>query len=189
VYNLYFKGWVCNTIKKELKVSDTLVLNADGNPVSFLPLSTINWQEAIRYMVLDKADVLAWHDNWIVRSANWETPVPSVIILRDYMKAKSSVRFSRSNIYLRDDGTCQYCYTPIDKKEATLDHVLPTSKGGKTTWENCCTACGPCNASKGNNHKIVPKKKPHKPGYYELVNKRKKQPFNVRHQDWLQYLL
>ena len=69
-------------------MSDTLVLNADGLPVSYLPLSTIDWQEAIKYMVLDKADVLSWHDNWIVRSARWETPVPSVIMLRDYMKPK-----------------------------------------------------------------------------------------------------
>lgn len=73
-------------------MSDTLVLNADGQPVSYLPLSTIDWQEAIKYMVLDKADVLMWHDNWVVRSANWQTAVPSVIMLRDYMKTKSAVR-------------------------------------------------------------------------------------------------
>ena len=78
-------------------MSDTLVLNADGQPVSFLPLSTINWQEAIKYMVLDKANVLAWHDNWIVRSARWETPVPSVLMLHEYMKSKTTVRFSRAN--------------------------------------------------------------------------------------------
>ena len=85
----------------------TLVLNADGLPVSYLPLSTIGWQEAIKYMVLEKARVLAWHDDWIVRSASWETPVPSVIMLTDYMKIKSAVRFSRANVYLRDDGICQ----------------------------------------------------------------------------------
>jgi 5-methylcytosine-specific restriction endonuclease McrA len=90
-------------------MADTLVLNADGLPVSVLPLSTINWQESIKYMVLEKAVVLHWHDNWIVRSARWETPVPSVIILRDYMKIKTTVRFSRSNVYLRDNGQCQYC--------------------------------------------------------------------------------
>lgn len=177
-----------NTTRKRFKVSDTLVLNADGSPISFMPLSTITWEESIKYMVLDKAVVLAWHDNWIVHSANWSTPVPSVIILRDYMKSKSTVRFSRANVYLRDDGTCQYCLEEITPKEATLDHVMPTSKGGKTTWENCCTACGPCNANKGNDHRIVPKKKPHKPDYYELVNKRKKMPFNVRHSAWLEYL-
>jgi len=106
-------------------MSDTLVLNADGQPVSFLPLSVINWQDAIRYMVLDKADVLAWHDDWIVHSATWETPVPSVIMLREYMKAKTTVRFSRSNVYLRDNGHCQYCGSHIERKVSTLDHVQP----------------------------------------------------------------
>jgi 5-methylcytosine-specific restriction endonuclease McrA len=169
-------------------MADTLVLNADGLPVSVLPLSTINWQESIKYMVLEKAVVLHWHDNWIVRSARWETPVPSVIILRDYMKIKTTVRFSRSNVYLRDDGQCQYCGCDIERKVATLDHVLPVSKGGKTTWDNCVTACGPCNSHKSDKLGIKPRIKPYKPDYYNLVNKRKKQDFNVRHEEWLQYL-
>jgi len=139
-------------------MSDTLLLNATGAPVSFLPLSTITWQDAIKYMVLDKATVLAWHDNWIVRSARWETAVPSIVILKEYMKPKIAIRFSKSNVFLRDNYHCAYC------------------------------ACGPCNASKGNNKKIVPKFKPHKPSFYELVNKRKAMPFQVRHSEWLEYL-
>ena len=169
-------------------MSDTLLLNADGNPVSFIPLSTVDWQEAIKYMILDKANVLAWHDNWIVRSARWETPVPSILMLRDYMKPKTTVRFSRSNVYLRDKYICQYCYAKLDKKDCTLDHVLPTSKGGKSVFDNTVTACSPCNAGKGNDHRIVPKVKPHKPDYYELVNNRKKMNIQVRHASWLEYL-
>lgn len=169
-------------------MSDTLVLNADGAPVSFLPISTVDWQEAIRYMVLDKAHVLAWHDNWIVHSANWETPVPSIIMLRDYMKAKSTVRFSRSNVYLRDSYVCAYCEKPLQKKDCTLDHVMPVSKGGKTTFDNTVTACGTCNANKGASTKMKPRYKPYKPDFYELVNKRKKLPFNVKHESWLEYL-
>ena len=49
----------------------TLLLNADMQPISLLPLSTVDWQEAIRYMVLEKAEVLEWHEDWIVRSARW----------------------------------------------------------------------------------------------------------------------
>lgn len=170
-------------------MSDTLVLNADGLPVSVLPLSTIPWQESIKYMVLEKADVLYFHENWIVHSATWETPVPSVIMLRDYMKAKTSVRFSRQNVYLRDNGSCQYCGDQIERKDATLDHVHPVSKGGKTTWENCVTACGPCNSHKSDTTKgWKPRITPYKPDYYELVNKRKKQNFHVRHEEWLQFL-
>jgi len=169
-------------------MSDTLLLNADGAPVSFLPLSVINWQDAIKYMVLDKASVLEWHENWIVRSANWETPVPSILILREYMKPKTSIRYSKGNVFLRDNYTCAYCSSKLEKRECTLDHVVPTSHGGRTTFENTVCACGPCNANKGNNKKIVPKFKPHKPEFYELVNKRKRMPFQVRHEAWRAYI-
>ena len=171
-------------------MADTLLLNADGNPVSLMPLSTITWEDAIKYMVLDKADVILWHDNWVVHSANWETQVPSVMILREYMKPKVSIRFSRSNVYLRDNGECQYCGISIERKESTLDHVQPVSKGGKSVWENCTTACGPCNARKSDATKgWKPKIKPYKPDFYELVNKRKRQGFtNVRFQEWLQFI-
>jgi 5-methylcytosine-specific restriction endonuclease McrA len=169
-------------------MSDTLVLNADGAPVNFLPLSTVDWQEAIRYMVLEKAHVVTWHDDWVVRSARWETAVPAIIMLKDYMKPKTGIRFSKSNVFLRDRYTCQYCHDKLEKRECTLDHVLPTSMGGKTTFENTTTACGPCNANKGANHKIKPKIKPYKPEYYELVNKRKSLPFHVRHDSWLDYI-
>ena len=169
-------------------MSDTLLLNASGEPVSLLPLSTITWQDAIKYLVLDKAQVLAWHDDWIVHSATWETAVPSILILREYMKPKMSIRFSKSNVFLRDSFKCAYCEDSLEKKHCTLDHVLPVSHGGKTTFENCVTSCGPCNASKGNNKKIKPKFKPHKPDFYELVNKRKKLPFQVRHTEWMEYL-
>jgi 5-methylcytosine-specific restriction endonuclease McrA len=169
-------------------MADCLLLNADGMPVSYMPLSTLTWQESIRYLVLDKAGVLEWHDSWIVHSATWETQVPSVMILRDYMKPKNSVRFSRSNVYLRDNCECQYCGVKIDRKDATLDHVLPVSKGGKSTWENCTTACGPCNASKSDKLGYKPRIKPFKPDYYELVNKRKKLSFNLTHTEWHKFL-
>lgn len=169
-------------------MADCLVLNADGAPVNYLPLSTIDWQEAIRYMVLEKANVLEWHEDWIVRSARWETPVPAVIMLKDYMKPKTAVRFSKSNVFLRDRYVCQYCSYKLEKRDCTLDHVLPTSHGGKTTFENTVTACSPCNASKGNNSKIKPKVKPYKPDFWELVSKRKAFPFNLRHETWKSYI-
>lgn len=169
-------------------MSDTLVLNADGAPISLLPVSTVIWQEAIKYLVLDKCHVLEWHEDWIVRSANWETLVPSVILLKEYMKSKTTVRFSKSNVFLRDLYTCVYCDFKLQKRECTLDHVLPISHGGKTTFNNTVTSCSACNSKKGNDHRIRPKFKPYKPDFYELVNKRKRFPFNVRHENWLGYL-
>jgi hypothetical protein len=61
----------------------TLVLNADAQPTSLLPLSVVDWREAIRYLVLDKVSVMAWYDDWIVHSANWSTRVPAVIMLKE----------------------------------------------------------------------------------------------------------
>jgi hypothetical protein len=166
----------------------TLVLNKDGSPVSMLPLSIISWQEAIKYMVLDKAYVLEWHEDWIVRSARWETQVPAVIMVKEFMKKKSSIRFSKQNVFLRDGYKCAYCEIDVNRKTATLDHILPTSLGGKTTFENSVCACADCNARKGNNQKIRPKKMPTRPNYYQLVEQRKKMPFDLGHPSWASYL-
>ena len=169
-------------------MSDCLVLNADGAPISVLPLSVVDWQEAIKYLVLEKAHVLAWHENWIVHSEYWSTPVPSIIMLKDYMKSKNGVRFSKANVFLRDLYTCQYCTETLTKKDCTLDHVHPISLGGKSVLDNSVTACGPCNARKSNSTKMKPRTKPYKPTYYELVNKRKQLPFQVKDKAWLEFL-
>ena len=165
-------------------MADTLVLNADGQPVSMLPPSTIQWKEAITYLYLDKVHVLEWYDDWIVSSANWETKVPAVIMLKDMMKRKRRPRFSRYNLYLRDMFTCQFCNTQLPQSQLTLDHVTPLSKGGKTNWENIVAACGPCNSRKGNKTNIKPLREPYHPDYFELANNRKKMGFEIRHPSW-----
>ena len=165
----------------------TLLLNADMQPVSLLPLSTVDWQEAIRYLVLDKVEVLEWHDNWMVHSANWETRVPAVIMLREYQKPKSTMRLSKRNIFLRDEYVCQYCGTHVSDQTATLDHVHPVSQGGKTTWENSVTACKPCNYRKGSKLQ-KPIRAPFKPDYYSLINQWKNKPIRHIHPGWLKYL-
>lgn len=167
---------------------DTLVLNADGSPVSYLPLSTVQWKESITYLWLDKVNVLAWYDDWVVHSSNWETRVPAVIMMKEMMRRRRTPRFSKSNIFLRDMYECQYCDTQFNKSELTLDHVLPISRGGKTNWENIVSACGPCNSAKGNSLTPRPRRMPYKPDYYELVNKRKQLEFEVRHPSWLEFL-
>ena len=171
-------------------MSDVLILNADAQPVSYLPISVIQWKEAIKYIYHDKCDVLEWYDDWLVRSPSWETKVPAVIILREYIKHKSEVRFSKSNLYLRDRYTCLYCESRLTKDNLTMDHVHPISKGGQTNWTNIVTACNDCNSRKGN--KIGPQwkpiYKPYRPGYWELVRKRKQLPFNVKHPSWKKWI-
>lgn len=166
----------------------TLILNADASPVSLLPLSTISWEESIRYLVSDKATPLEWYDEWIVRSARWSTRVPAVMMLNEYQKKKTGIRFSKQNIFLRDEYHCQYCGVEVTRKTATLDHVLPQSHGGRSIWENCTTACSDCNSKKGNNKKIVPQNKPWKPNYWQLVDKRKKLGWDMPHPSWANYL-
>jgi len=167
---------------------DVLVLNADARPVSYLPLSVVEWKEAITYMCLDKCAVLEWYDDWIVSSPSWETRVPAVIMLKDMMKRKATPRFSKSNVYLRDLYSCQYCDDRLPKKDLTIDHVQPVSKGGKTNWTNIVTACKACNVHKGARTDIKPLRAPYAPDYYDLVRKRKLMTFDLKHETWEQYL-
>lgn len=167
---------------------NVLILNVDGSPVNMLPLSTISWEESIKYMFLDKVTVLEWYHDWVVRSVNWSTPVPAVVMLKEYMKKKHTIRFTKQNVFLRDNFRCGYCGIEVTKKTATIDHILPKSLGGKTSFENTITCCEDCNSKKGNNSKIRPKKVPTKPTYYQLVEARKNYPFDLHHPSWKTYL-
>jgi 5-methylcytosine-specific restriction endonuclease McrA len=167
----------------------TLILNADMGPISLLPLSVVDWQEAIRYLVLDKVVVLEWYDDWIVRSENWSTRVPAVIMLKEYQRPKQHARLTKRNIFLRDLYVCQYCGINCkNDSEATLDHVVPLSKGGYSIWTNLSTACKPCNYKKADKTKMKPKQMPHKPDYWELAEKRRQLGFHYNHPSWANYL-
>ena len=169
-------------------MSDVLVLNADAQPVSYLPLSAIQWKEAITYLWLDKVTVLDWYDDWLVRSASWETKVPAVIMLKEFQRRRRKPRFGKTNLYIRDLYTCQYCNTPQIRNNLTLDHVIPLSKGGKTQWQNIVAACGPCNSLKGDKTIMKPIKQPYEPDYYQLVSNRKKLEMKIKHPSWQAYL-
>lgn len=169
-------------------MSDTLLLNADGSPLSVTPLSTLTWQEAMKLYVLDRVNVLEWYNEWEVHTARQTFKVPSVVSVKEYIPlSKSGVNFSRQNVYIRDGFVCQYCGDLFHARDLTLDHVLPRSHGGKTNWENITTACKSCNHSKGNNARIVPKKMPTKPNFYQVLN-RKNFHITVKDDSWLSYL-
>lgn len=168
-------------------MSDTLILNRDAQPLNMIPLSTVSWQDAIRFMWLDRAQVVEWYDDWIVRSPSWETAVPAVIMVKDFVKTRLYPRLSKYNVALRDHFQCQFCEKPISITNVTKDHVVPQSLGGKTTWENIVAACESCNQSKGDRL-IKPKRAPHRPTYYELVAIRKTMPYDLRHPSWQEYI-
>ena len=169
-------------------MSDTLIVNRDGFPLSLLPISAVTWQECIRLIMLDKVFMLKEYDDWVVRSPSVSMAVPSVVMTKDYVKWNRAVKFSRNHIFLRDRYTCQLCGVVPALSDLTLDHVVPKSMGGKKTWENIITSCKRCNELKGNNPKVVPKKMPVKPSYYQLIAERQRYPIKINDPYWQTYL-
>lgn len=89
------------------------------------------------------------NEDW-VRAVNFEIQVPRVIRLLFYERLpKQAVRFNRRNIFARDANRCQYCGKRFPTSELSLDHVLPRSRGGETSWENIVCSCVKCNVRKG----------------------------------------
>ena len=87
----------------------------------------------------------------VLRSPSTTLVVPYAIIIPDCEfnnPAIKTVKYSRRNLVKRDNYTCQYCKKKFDKKDLTVDHVTPRSKGGKSTWTNVVACCRPCNAIK-----------------------------------------
>ena len=89
------------------------------------------------------------HQDWI-KSVNCEIQVPRVIRLLSYDRVpKQTLRFNRRNLFARDGNICQYCGKSFPTSELSLDHVVPRSRGGDTSWENVVCACVACNVKKG----------------------------------------
>ena len=171
-----------------LRQHPALVLNADYRPLSYYPLSLWSWQDAIKASYLDRVDILAEYDQ-VVHSPTMEIRIPSVVVLRDYVKPQSTVAFTRFNLFLRDSFRCQYCGSNGD---LTFDHVIPRSKGGTTVWENVVAACSPCNLRKAaisleaSGMKLI--KPPRKPQAAQMHNLGRKFPPNFMHDSWIDFL-
>lgn len=169
-------------------MSDTLLLNQDGRPLRMLPPSTLNWQDAIKAMWLDKVVVIKNHDDWVVHSQKLVLPVPSIVMTKEYISPQLGVNFNRKMVYLRDEYTCQYCGSKFQCDDLTLDHVTPKCMGGKLEWENVVTACTSCNFLKGAEL-ITPRKMPVQPTYWEMARKaRDSIVFSVKDPAWAEYI-
>jgi 5-methylcytosine-specific restriction endonuclease McrA len=167
---------------------EVLVLNMDGSPVNVLPVSTMGWMEAIKALYADKVTPVAYYEDWVVRSPSIEMRVPSVVMSKNYIKPGRDMKFSRSNVFLRDGHVCQYCGNHFTYDELTMDHVVPRKNGGGTRWDNIVSSCGPCNAKKGHSTHMKPRVKPYRPSYFEMADKAKTRPITVRHESWIDYL-
>ena len=141
----------------------TLVLNRNWQPVSVAPvaraLSLVVAERARivdpidfrQYTWADWAELVPETDEMFVQAVTFRVRVPEVITLLEYDRVpKNAVTFSRRNIFRRDHFTCQYCHRQPGTEELTIDHVLPRSQGGMSTWENCVLACIDCNSHKAD---------------------------------------
>lgn len=128
-------------------MSDCLILDSSGWPMEVRP-----WQDAIGLTLDDKGFTLDEDTEKILHSANFECAMPRVVMLKNFVavKLRTQIPFSRRNIAIRDDSRCQYCGLVLSSREYTMDHVIPRSKGGLSTWTNLVLACGRCNKSKAN---------------------------------------
>ncbi len=103
------------------------------------------WCELSQLLSLDKQD-----DEEYIRAVNFDIQVPRIVRLTRYDKVpRTIVRFNRKNLFARDDHRCQYCGQSKPTNQLSLDHVVPRSLGGKTSWENIVCSCLGCNSRKG----------------------------------------
>ncbi len=122
-----------------------LVLNA-----SYEPINVCAARRAI-VLVLKGVAMTEEENGHFLHAARLAIRVPSVIRLLEYRRIPHQSRaLSRKNILLRDRNACQYCGEVLPSSELTLDHVVPRSRGGASTWENLVACCHPCNRQKGN---------------------------------------
>jgi 5-methylcytosine-specific restriction endonuclease McrA len=174
-----------------LDACPALVLNADFRPLSYFPLSLWSWQEAVKAVVSERVNVVSEYDR-AVRSPNWAMRLPSVISLKEYIPAARRPAFTRFNVFLRDHFDCQYCGDSFPAHDLTFDHVIPRSKGGRTTWDNVVTACSPCNLMKGNrlpkDCSMFPRTRPVQPTSFQLQENGRSFPPNYLHQSWRDFL-
>jgi 5-methylcytosine-specific restriction endonuclease McrA len=141
----------------------TLVLNRNWQPVGVATVARAlvkvfsenarivdpaNYQT---YAWSDWADVLPRDDELVIRTSQLRLRVPEVITLVQYDRVPvNAVTFSRRNVFKRDRYTCQYCGCQPGSNELTIDHVLPRSQGGGSSWANCVLACVECNSRKAD---------------------------------------
>lgn len=146
----------------------------------------------------ERHDLLSWGDvskaqeavsSAMIRSQHLAILPPEVIVLVAYEgRGERSVVFSRKNIFKRDRYTCQYCGKQPGPEELTIDHVMPRSRGGTSTWDNCLLACVECNKRKADKTpdeaKMPMRKVPKKPSWKTLAQVHPK----MRRESWEQFL-
>jgi len=176
----------------------TLILNKNWTPIAATPI-----KRAVKIVSRDHGKIID-PDTWMlygwskwlenakpisderklnlnayIRTSSIFIPIPEIVVLSGYGKMPPmGIHFTRMALYERDNYTCQYCGKFGSKRaNLTMDHVVPKSKGGHTTWENCVTCCRNCNQKKAdmllNECSMQLRRKPYRPKSRQLVLKTK----------------
>lgn len=151
-----------------------ILLNAD---YSFL--NTIDWKKAMCLISKGKTEIVKYSKK-VIRTAQGILKIPSVMRLIKFIRTiyRTKVPYSKKNVLIRDGFKCVYC--GAENIRLTIDHIVPKSKGGKSSFENCVASCRECNLKKGDKKcsevKIFPKTKITEPTIAEfLILRMKKQ--------------
>lgn len=179
--------------------SPTLVLNRNWQPVNIARVAralVMVWNDTARIVDPESYQLFDWEE-WAklepvedryIQAVSQRIRVPEVITLSAFDRVpSSSVTFSRRNIFKRDRYTCQYCHEQPAPEQLTIDHVVPRSHGGKSSWENCVLACVDCNHSKADRTPeqagMVLRKQPVRPEWNPCFSQH-----NARRQSWSKFL-
>jgi 5-methylcytosine-specific restriction endonuclease McrA len=182
--------------------SNVLVLNR-----SYIPIHVTSVRRAISMIYQDVARAVHTDyqsfdfDQWrrlppgagdrVLGTSRGAIRVPRVVVLLAYDRIpRRHVRYSRLNIFARDKFTCQYCGARPPRSQLNLDHVVPRTLGGKTSWENVVCSCVDCNRRKGGRTpqqaRLRLRRQPVRPRWTPLVNIAASQ--HVRHEEWRPFL-
>ncbi len=139
----------------------------------YFPYQILRWQDAVRLIYVGSANAVAEY-NEELRSPSVTWKMPAVIRLSPEIEPKRKTKFSRINVFTRDNFRCQYCGRRKKMRELTFDHLIPRKNGGKTVWENIVTSCVSCNIKKGcrttDESGMFPRRLPVRPKSLPLIS-------------------
>ena len=154
--------------RRERDAGRVLVLNA-----TYEPINVCTVRRATILLLKQKAELVE-HSSWQLRSEHTRMPRPMVIRLVTFVNVPRDThrrKITRRAVFARDRWTCQYCGS---RTSLTVDHVIPRSKGGTSTWDNIVASCAPCNRRKGDQLPVqanmVPRSAPKAPNPHVFIH-------------------
>jgi len=134
-----------------LNSSAVLVLST-----GYEPLFKTSWKRAVIAVVCGRAEIIEQREDFFIRTGSGNFPFPTKVrfitgvFAGKIKKFKGKPKLSKKNLWIRDNGVCQYCLRDLSLGKCTIDHVIPKSKGGPHAWENVVLSCSKCNQKKGS---------------------------------------